>query len=245
MDYREYHLSLKEKGLVLLIAVAISAVISFLFYQSVWAMLVSPFFYFFMKKRAQEQKKEERLKQLQEHFMNGMQVLNASLQAGLSMENAWREVEKETLVLYSENSLFLQEIKEINQSVTFNMPIERLFLEFAYRTGVEDIVSFAEIFDYGKRSGGNWKQIIEGTVLRMMERYEAQKEIEVMLAAKKMEQQVMNLVPLGMLLFLQISSRDYIQILYGNPLGVLCMTVCLVVYDIAIMFSEKIMRIQV
>lgn len=245
MNYSEYHLSFKEKGVVLLIAVTVSVVISVLFYQSVWAMLILPFFYFFMKKRVQEQKKEERLRRLQEHFMNGMQVLNASLQAGLSMENAWREVEKETFVLYGETSLFLQEVKEINQSATFNMPIERLFLEFAYRTGIEDIVSFAEIFDYGKRSGGNWKQIIEGTVLRMTERYEAQREIKVMLAAKRMEQQVMNLVPLGMLLFLQISSGDYIQILYGNPLGVICMTVCLVVYGVAIMLSERIMKIQV
>ncbi len=245
MNYSQYHLTWKEKGKVLFIVLALSAVISFLFYQSAWAMLLAPFFYFLIKKRVKEKKKEECLRQLQEHFMNGMQVLNASLQAGLSMENAWREVEKETSVLYGEKSPFLREIKEINKSVTFNMPIERLFLDFAYRTGAEDIISFAEIFDYGKRSGGNWKQIIEVTVLRMTERYETQREIEVMLAAKRMEQQVMNFVPLGMLLFLQISSGDHMQILYGNLLGVICMTVCLVGYGAAIMLSEKIMKIQV
>ena len=163
MNYRKYALSLKEKGLVLLMATGISGIVSFLFYQSMWAMLLLPFFYLFTERRVKEQKKTKRMQELQEHFIHGMQVLNTSLQAGLSMENAWREVEKETSVLYGEKSLFLQEVREINQSVTFNMPIERLFLEFAYRTEAEDIISFAEIFDYGKRSGGNWKQFIEGT----------------------------------------------------------------------------------
>lgn len=245
MDYREYQMSFQEIGKVLGISVAVAAVVAYVFYRSIWGMVLWPVLYIFLKKRMKMELQIKRAQTLQEHFMHGMQILNTSLQAGLSMENAWREVQKESGILYGEASDFFLEMKEINQTVAFNMPIERLFLDFAHRSGVEDIISFAEIFDYGKRSGGNWKKIIDGTVLRMCERYEAQKEIEVMLAAKKLEQQVMNMVPIGMLFFLQMSSWDYIKVLYHNPAGVLCMTVCLGAYGGAMLLSEKIMEIQV
>lgn len=245
MDYRECQFSAFEKGKVLAISVGVAVVVAYVFYHSVWGMVLLPGFYFLLKRRMRNELQRKRTEALQEQFMHGMQILNTSLQAGLSMENAWREVQKETGALYGETSDFFREIKEMNRTVALNMPIERLFLDFAHRSGVEDMISFAEIFDYGKRSGGNWKKIIEGTVLRMYERYETQKEIEVLLAAKKLEQQVMNLVPIGMLLFLQMASWDYIKVLYHNPLGVLCMSVCLAAYGAAVLLSEKIMEIQV
>lgn len=245
MDYKEYQLSAIEKAKVLAISVGVSAVIAYVFYRSIWGMVLVPVFYVLLKKRMGNELQRKRAEDLQAHFMHGMQILNTALQAGLSMENAWREVQKETGALYGEDSDFFREIKEMNRTVALNMPIERLFLDFAHRSGVEDMISFAEIFDYGKRSGGNWKKIIDQTVLRMYERYETQKEIEVLLAAKKLEQQVMNLVPIGMLLFLQIASWDYIKVLYHNPLGILCMSVCLVAYGASVFLSEKIMKIQV
>lgn len=245
MDYMEYRLSLWEKGKAVLISCGVCIVVAFLFYRSAWGMVLWPCGYVLYKRYLREKKQRERTEGLQEQFMSGMQILNTSLQAGLSMENAWREVQREVGMLYGEESLFFREIKEMNQTVAYNMPIERLFFDFAIRSGVEEILRFAEILDYGKRCGGNWKKIIDNTVHRMCERYETQKEIEVMLAAKRMEQKVMNLVPLGMLVFLQMTSWDYMQVLYHNPLGVICMTICLIAYGMAVLLSEKIMRIQV
>ena len=177
--------------------------------------------------------------------MQGMQILNSGLQAGMSMESAWREVEKECGILYGRQDAFYLEVRTMNRTVSYNLPIEQLFLEFAHRTGVEDIISFAEIFAYGKRSGGNWKNILDRTVAQIAERYEAQREITVMVAAKRLEQQVMNLVPLGMLLFLQISSWEYVKVLYHNFFGAMCMSICLAVYLSAMSLAEKIMEIKV
>ena len=234
-----------EHAKLLLISMGITLGMAFLFYRSFWGMLLLPCVYSFVKYRFWKNKKEKELELLEEHFMNGLQVLNTALQAGLSMENAWREVEKETKSLYGEGGQFYQAIREMNQAVSLNTPVEQLFYEFAHKSKVEEMVRFAEILDYGKRSGGNWRRIIDQTVLRICEKYETQKEIEVMLAAKKMEQQVMNIVPLGMILFLQLASWDYVKVLYHNWLGVICMTVCLGVYVLAILLSEKIMKIQV
>lgn len=236
---------MKDKAKEISVSVAITGIISILFYRSMWAMILLPGVDILVKRYLQQESKQKRIEQLREQFMNGLQVLNTALQAGLSMENAWREVQKETKLLFGETSEFYQEIREINQAVTLNTPIEGLLLDFAYRSEVEELIRFAEILEYGKRSGGNWRKIIDTTVLRMCERHDAQKEIEVLVAEKRLEQRIMTLAPLGILVFLQISAWDYIKILYHNWLGVICMTVFLVIYGLTVLLSNKIMKIQV
>ena len=161
------------------------------------------------------------------------------------MEKAWIEAEKEIKMLYGNNALLYLELVEMNHSVSLNMPIEKLFLQFAGRTDLEDVIWFTEILSYGKRSGGNWRKIITSCVFRMCEKQEAKKQIEIMVAEKKLEQQIMNIIPLGILAFLQLSSWDYMSVMYHNPLGVLCMTFVLIGYALAIFLSEKILKIRV
>lgn len=245
MDYKNYQLSVKEEVYGVLASIVVTIAIAILFYRSGWACLIFPFVHGIIRKEAKEKGQEIRMQQMQEQFLNGIKTLNTSLQAGMSMETAWREVEKETKLLYGEDSLFYQEIAGMNNSVSLNIPIEKLFMEFANRTGMEDLMQFAETFDYGKRSGGNWIKIIESTVYRMSEKYEAKQQIEIMVAEKRMEQQVMNVIPLGVLAFLQFSSWEYMSVMYHNWLGVICMTVVLFGYGASIYLSRKILQIKV
>lgn len=245
MDYSTYQLSVKEMGIVVLQAIGVTAIVSILFYRSFWGIVIFPIFICLLYRKAKKDGAERQKRMLQEQFVNGIRVLNSSLQAGLAMENAWREVQKETKLMYGEDAVFYQELQEINHSVALNIPIEKLFLEFAYRAQIEDIIQFAEILDYGKRSGGNWKKIIDSTVYRINERYDAQKQIEVMVAEKKMEQQIMNIIPLGILGFLQMSAWDYMSVMFHNLFGVLCMTVFFIGYLAAILLSQKVLKVKV
>jgi len=245
MNYDSYQFSSRDIGEIVLISAAITVGIMYLFYRSFYAGILFPILLVWQTKNVREKRIFYRREQLEREFVNGIMVLNSSLQAGLSMENAWREVEKETRLLYGDNAIFYLELKEMNQRTAHNIPIEKLFLEFAYRCKVEDVIQFAEIFEFGKRSGSNWKRMIDATVNRISERYEAKQEIEVMLAEKKMEQQIMNLMPLGILAFLQFSAWDYMSVLYHNWLGTIAMTVFLLLYVVAIVLAQRIMKVEV
>ena len=236
---------LKDKGKIVFIASSLSILLAFLFYRSVWGMCCFPIVFYVISKREKDVAKVRQEQKLLEEFVNGIGVLNTSLQAGFSMENAWVEVQKELLVMYGEESQLYKEVKEINRCVALNVPVEKLLLNFAYRSTLEDIIDFAELFEYGKRSGGNWRRIIQDAVQHIQNKYDVQKEIEVMIASKKLEQQVLNLMPLGMLLFLQVASWEYLSVLYHNVTGILCMSICLIGYAVAYVLSEKILKIQV
>ena len=223
----------------------ITGVIAWLVYRSFWALLLFPLVWFFLKKQEERIKNEVKQNQFRIEFLHGIEVLNVSLQAGFSMENAWREVEKENRLLYGETSEFGLDVHEMNQKVLHNMPIEKLLLDMAYKSKIEEVVQFAELMEYGKRSGSNWKHIIDVTVEQMLEANEAKQQIEVIIAEKKMEQQIMNILPLGLLAFLQMTAWDYMSVLYHNWLGVICMSIFLAGYIAAFYLSQKILRIEV
>ncbi len=230
--------------MVFIKSAGITGVVMLLFYRSLWAIVLFPLVWIFEMYENKRENAEKRKEDLQEQFLHGIGVLNSSLQAGLSMENAWKEVEREAKLLYGSTSEFYREISEMNHKVAHNSPIEKLFLEIAYKIQLEDIIQFAELLEFGKRSGSNWKKIIDVTVNQMTERQEAKKQIEVMVAEKKMEQKVMNIMPLGLLAFLQLSAWDYMGVLYHNLFGVISMTLFLVGYVGAIALSKRILKVQ-
>jgi tight adherence protein B len=105
-------------------------------------------------------------------------------------------------------------------------------------------VSFSEVFAFAKRSGGNFVTIIEGTTEHMRAKYETEREIQVLVASRKMEQKIMNVIPMLILAYLKVTSMDFLDILYGNAAGAIFMTGCLLAYGGAILLAERILRIK-
>lgn len=66
-----------------------------------------------------------------------------------------------------------------------------------------------------------------------------------MLAGKKLEGRIMNGMPLFILAYLNLTSGDFLAVLYGNPLGVVIMTGALAGYFAALRLSEHILDIHV
>ncbi len=244
MDYRIYHLCHREKLVCLWKAAGLSVVVAYLFYQHWLGLFLLPVFYVFLCKRAIREGQAARQNELASQFLDALRTVSASLLAGVSMENAWREASKEVGNLYGNDAILLHELDEINHSVAVNMPIEKLLDEFADRSGNADIMSFAEVFAFAKRSGGNFASIIEETSEHMRARHDTEREIQVLVASRKLEQRVMNVVPIFILAYLKLTSGEFLVPLYGNLFGVFFMTACLGMYGITIFLADKILDIQ-
>jgi tight adherence protein B len=66
-----------------------------------------------------------------------------------------------------------------------------------------------------------------------------------MIAARKYEQKIMSLMPGGMILYLRLTFRGFVENIYGNPVGAGVMTVCLCVYACAFFLGRKLTEIRV
>lgn len=191
-----------------------------------------------------KQWEDKRQWQLNLEFKEGLQGMAAALSAGYSMENALEESRRDLEVLYGESSVLSQEFQIMEGQLNLNQPIEMVFEEFAQRSRVEDIRSFAEIFRTAKRSGGDLVAITRTSAERIGEKIEVKREIRTMLAGKEMEGKIMNLVPLGMILYFWICSPGFLDCLYQTIWGRIVMTVFLIVYLAALSMSRKICKIR-
>ena len=245
MDYKRYRLSKKEAAIVILESIAISVLISKLFFDSFWGMTASPAILLIMWKKTIEQKLEERNKKVAMEFQTMLKNVSSSLLAGFSLENAFVEAEKELKQMYGEKSYMFLELQNINKKVGVNIPLEEPLEDLAERTGMEDIYNFIDILSFAKRAGGNFVEIIDNTINKMWAKYETAREIDVTISAKKLEQKVMSVIPVVLLAYMKLTSAEYMSVLYGNVAGVLFMTVCLLAYGGAIYLAGKILQIKV
>ena len=219
MDYRFYRLCMQEKVVCLAKAAGFSVVIAYLFYQHWMGLILTPILYILIRKRTIRERQAARQEQIAE---------------------AAREVEN----LYGKDAILLRELEEINRAVALNIPIEKLLDQFADRSGNADIMSFAEVFAFAKRSGGNFAAIIEETSEHMRARHDTEREIQVLIASRKLEQRVMNVIPIFILAYLKLTSGDFLSPLYGNLFGICFMTGCLGTYGVTILLADKILDIQ-
>mgnify|MGYP001737679429 FL=1 len=66
-----------------------------------------------------------------------------------------------------------------------------------------------------------------------------------MTAAKRFEQSVMNIFPLFIILYIDISSPGFFNIMYTTIIGRLCMSMGLIVYLFAMYISKSLLNIEV
>lgn len=196
-------------------------------------------------KRKDRELLERQKQRLTAEFTDCIRLVAGGLAAGYSMENAWKNAEPDLEKLHGREAVMCEELRTLNYGVAVNEPIEKLLLDFADRSGLEDVFSFCQVFSFAKRSGGNLTKIIGNTVKQIGDKREVLQEIETVMSAKKLEQKIMNIIPLLLLAYVSVSSSDFISPLYQNLFGQIVMSICLAVYGLAFLLSEKIIRIGV
>ena len=244
-DYDHYHFSLKESVKYLGQAAALFMAVDYLFYRNVWLLvLMVPVSLFYLKWQ-QSRLIRERRKRLNYQFKDALNSLSVAVQAGYSVENAVTACMKDMERLYPPEADIVREFHYIESRKKVSVPVEELFLGLGERSGIEDIENFASVLYTAKRSGGDLGNVIQKVARMLGDKIDVKKEIEATLAAKKSEQMIMSLMPAGIILYLQLASPGFLDILYGNPFGICAMTVCLTVYGAAYWMGKRIVEIEV
>lgn len=224
--------------------VLLTLMLAWLFYDSLYAwpplLLFVPLLLRQQKKKICEKKRIE----LQQQFREGLLAVSAALGAGYSVENAFGEALKDLYFLYPADTPILVEFRMIANGVKMNRNIEELLYAFAERTRLAEAQMFAEVFAVSKRTGGNVASVIQDTASRISMQTDVNREIATFLSAKKLEQRIMNVVPLAILLYVRVTSPEFLAGIYKTLPGVLFMTGALALYAGAYLLSERILQVS-
>lgn len=244
-SYWQQDIRKREYVRIFLEGMTLVFVLSYVFYGTLWAVpFLSPLLIGYVSIRTLELIKKKQ-SQFRLQFKNAIQSLSAALHVGYSAENAMRETYRELQLLYQKEERILREFRYMNHQLDMNMALEGILMAFAKRTKDEEVQLFVTVFSMAKRSGGDMIAIIRSAITRMTEQVEMEQDMQTTIAAKKLEFQIMTVIPIGILLYMKVGFPEFLDVLYGNVTGVLLMSVCLIVYLVTYLLGRRIVEVEV
>lgn len=245
IDYNTYIMPTLEWLVASLLAAALLFTVGYIFYQNIiLALLLTPFCVYYPKIRTRQiiRKRKDELK-LQ--FKDALQSLSSSLHAGKSFETSMKSAIADLLIQYEHDSYIVQELEIIVRKLESNETVERAFSQFADRSGLEEIQSFAEILEICKRTGGNLIVAIKSSTDIISEKIEVMNDIQGILAQKKLEQNILSVLPIMLVFLLSTSARDFMAPVFTEVIGRVVMTISMALFVLAYFISGKITDIEV
>lgn len=246
VDYGRYRLSRREYLQSIGMGIVVDGMVSYACYRSwvVFGILLLPAC-MVLPYLGCSYWKNRRLEQLELQFKEMIRTLSASLSAGYSVENALEICRNEMSMMYGEDGMIVKELEYMLWQLRMNQSVEAVILDFAQRSGVEEIQDFAHIFAIAKRSGGRLVAVISHTVGLMQDRYQVRDEIRILTASRRFEQKIMRWMPFLILLYVDGTSPGFFDLLYTTWMGRMIMSACLAIYVLSCYLSEKILDIKV
>jgi tight adherence protein B len=245
VHYSEYAMSRKEKLTAILMLGMPMAFIGYIFYQNIVLALAVSLLGLAFPQIRRKQLIEQRKNKLNTQFKQALSCLSSSLAAGKSVESSFKDAWTDLKVLYPDPACYIVvEFQVLLRRLDNGEPIEAGILDFAQRSGLEDVCSFADVFITCKRTGGNLIEVMKRTSGIISDKLEIKQDISVMIAQKKFESRVLLFAPIIIVAVLSFSSPEYMEPLYTG-IGIGIMSVCLLVLVGCFWLTQKIMNIKV
>lgn len=242
-NYEDYSMTSADRWISGFAAGAVLFVLGFLFYKNVWICLTIAMFAIVYPKLRKVQLIRKRKEELRRQFKHALYSLSSALSAGKSVENAFRETANDLILLYPDHQTdMIRELNRINRRTENGEPIERSLLDLGRRSGIEDVMQFAESFAACKRTGGDLVEVMRRTSNLIGEKMDIEQDLSVMIAQKRFEAKALGFIPFVIVAFLAFSSPDYMQPLYEGA-GHLIMTAALLILAASQWLARRIMNI--
>lgn len=182
---------------------------------------------------------EKRKMRLRTQFYDLLEAMSVSMRAGNPPYKALISAREDLMLLYPEKSDIIRELDLIIGKFNNAVPLSEAFSDFANRSGLEDIESFASIYATieGKSSKAN--EIIRETQEIIADKMSIEMEIDTMMTGAKSEANIMLFMPLGILLILGYMGQGFMDAIYTTPVGRLTATFGLVIFVVSFALTQK------
>lgn len=165
----------------------------------------------------QELLRERQQKIMRLDFSRFLQSLISALYAGHSLESAFREIERDmTDEARQGHHPLLDAVKQLNRRTALGESIDKTLPDVSSHLDLEELQLFAETLTVFRQNGGNVLLHLRRTADLLIEKMEAEQDVQVILAKKRVEAIMMNIAPYFMIGLVLIGSQDYAAPLYAG-----------------------------
>lgn len=180
---------------------------------------------------------------LRSQFRDMLESLSASFSTGSNVQKAFEAALEDLKMQYGEKDFIVKEMKEILSGMAQNISAEVMLRDFGNRSGNEDVISFADVFEICYRKGGNMNTVIHRTHSVISEKIAVSDEIETKLTSNKMQHNVMSIMPIGIVAMLRFTNEAFAES-FTSPVGIIANTVAIGIFLAAYKYGTKIVDIK-
>lgn len=243
IDYQVYDMKILDY----LIGYAVGFFLSFIGFQIfferlLFSLIFSAIIGFIAIKPYKKYMINNRKKKLLLQFKDFLESLTASYSSGKNTQNSFKDTHADMQELYTNKGYITKELEIIGIGIENGFNIEELLNNFAYRSGIDDIKSFANIFESGNRIGSNMKTIICDTKDIISDKIEIEMEIRTTIIEKKTELYIMLAMPFIIILALNGLGDSTFSAL--SPVNMIIRILVLFIIFIAFFIGKRITDIS-
>lgn len=196
-DYKSYTMTIKDRAIAFFIGFAIAVVILHIFFGNIIVDVIIGTVAGIIAQKIYRNMMVERIKkQLLLQFRDLLDSLNSSVSAGKVITAAFEDAEKDLVMQYGAESHICKEVEKINRGMMNGINPEVLLMDFGERSGIEDIVSFANVFNVSNGRGGEIRAVLNETKSILCDKIDIEQEIATSLSAAKGELNIIIIMPL-------------------------------------------------
>ena len=187
---------------------------------------------------------KKRKHKLRTQFFDLLEAMSVSMRAGNPPLKALESSVGDLSLIYSKDSDIITELNIIIGKFNNAVPLSESFSDFAERSGLEDIESFASIYATIEGKSSRTDEIIRETQQIIADKMEVEMEIETLMTAAKSEVNIMLLIPLVILGVISYAGAGFMDAIYTTRVGQIVSTGGLIILFISFILASKFSNIE-
>jgi len=194
-------------------------------------MIPVPFFWVMWRRAKRIDRFEELLPEAIDLTVNALKS-GFSLEASLSLvaQEMPEPVGNEFAITYEEQNLGVDFVQALD-NLTRRMPSD-------------DLRILTTAISIQRRTGGNLAEIL-GMLARMIrERFSLRREIKIHTAQGRLSGMILIMLPIALAIMIQILNKEYLKILYEDPVGLYMILIVVILQIIGIYVIKQIVRLK-
>lgn len=241
--YSEYNMKIGEVILMKVIGFSLGAMAGWAFYGAMpIAIMAGIGVSFAAVPMRRKQAIGKQINTLKIQFKDMLESVSTSIGAGRNIVSSFTNAHADLKDHYSEDSFIAKELANIVSGIHNNINIEDLLQDLAKRSGIDDVRTFAEVFETCYRRGGDIKEVIASTHNVINDKMEIDMEIQTMITSAKTELNIMCAMPIVFVLILNSLGGNITG--RGTASGTIATTLSLIIFVAAYFVGRKIMTIR-
>jgi len=187
---------------------------------------------------------KKRLLKLRVQFFDLLEAVSVAMRAGNPMLKSLQSAREDLILIYPENSDIITELDIIIGKFNNAVPLSESFSDLAKRSGLEDIASFASIYETIEGKSRRADEIVRETQQIIADKMEIEMEIDTLMTAAKSEVNIMLLMPLVILGVIGYAGAGFMDAIYTTGIGRIVSTGGLIVFILSFVMARKFSNVK-